>query len=70
MRKKPLATSQKPQGLKAGLAQADERGASAVEYVLLLGGVGLPIMYLVWWLVDVLVASYRMVSYWITLPFP
>jgi len=91
MRRRPPATSHKPQGLfKPGLAwwlvacglwlrrrlvrvsraSASEGGASAVEYVLLLGGVGLPIMYLVWLLLDVLVANYRIMTYWITLPFP
>jgi len=91
MRRKPPATSHKPQGvsktgftwwlvaggrwlcrrsLRVSHASAGEGGASAVEYVLLLGGVGLPIMYLVWLLLDVLVANYRIMTYWITLPFP
>lgn len=54
-------------------ARAEDRGqhgATAVEYVLLLGAVGFPLLLLVRLLLAVLVSSYRMVTYLITLPFP
>jgi len=47
-----------------------EGGATAVEYVLLLGAVGLPMLVVARLLLGVLIGHYRMVTYWITLPFP
>ncbi|MCL2701719.1 MAG: hypothetical protein FWE88_08500 [Phycisphaerae bacterium] len=50
--------------------EAGQRGATAVEYALLLGVVGLPMLVVAKALLDVLIGNYRMVTYWITLPFP
>jgi len=47
-----------------------QAGATAVEYALLLGAVGLPMLVVAKMLLDVLIGNYRMVTYWITLPFP
>jgi len=49
---------------------AGERGATSVEYVLLLITFVLPMMVVLKILLNMLIYSYRMVTYWITLPFP
>lgn len=48
----------------------DQKGQVAVEYTLLLAGIGLPMVYIFKVLLDALTAYYQMVTFVQTLPLP
>ena len=48
----------------------DERGQTAIEWVLIVVLIGLPMMYVFTALLGILTEQYRMVSFMETLPFP
>ncbi len=49
---------------------ADQQGQSSVEYVLLLAGFALPMIWALWHMLAVFVEYYRMITFTETLPFP
>lgn len=49
---------------------ADSTGQTSLEWALLMGGFGIPLIYLFGVLVSMLAEHYRMVSFLETLPFP
>ena len=48
----------------------DRTGQSMIEWVLLLVGIGIPLIYVFGLLLDALAELYKMVSFIVTLPFP
>jgi len=61
--------SDRIQSAAAGLL-ADARGQTAIEWTLVLAAFGLPMIAVFGWLLAVLTAHYRMVSFFEALPFP
>ena len=49
---------------------ADQRGAATVEWTLVVGAFGLPMIIAFGWLLAALSEYYRMVTFFETLPFP
>jgi len=49
---------------------ADQRGQATVEYVLLLAGFALPMVWALWHLMAAFAEYYHMVTFMETLPFP
>ena len=48
----------------------DRAGQTTMEWVLLLVGIGIPLIYVFGLLLDALAELYKMVSFIVTLPFP
>ena len=49
---------------------SDERGQTTIEWVLIVAGFGLPMIYVFRMLLSILAAAYQMVTFMETLPFP
>lgn len=64
-----MAHGKKPRRMLARLVR-DERGQTTVEYMLIVAAFGIPLVWVMRRLLEVLAEHYRMISFLETLPYP